>query len=132
MRVALAADHAGYAFKLRLVEAVRALGHAPIDLGTHKLPGIRAGLCHDSYSIRQAVEHDDLNLLALGTRVLDAALAQELVGISLAARFTGETPHRRRLAEITTLERRTASLQRSVVAARLSDRGPGVSDAPQE
>ena len=132
MRVALAADHADYALKLRLVEAVRALGHAPIDLGTHKLPGIRAGLCHDSYSARQAVEHDDLNVLTLGARVLGAPLVQELGGISLAARFTGETPHRRRLAEIAALEQRAASRERSALTAHLSHRGPDVADAPQE
>ena len=99
MRVALAADHAGYALKLRLIEAVRVLGHAPIDLGVHKLPGIPAGLCHDSYSARQAVEHDAMNMLTFGARVLDAALAQELAGISLPAGCTAEACHRHRLGQ---------------------------------
>ena len=71
----------------------------------NKLAGIRAGLCHDTYSARQGVEHDDMNVLCLGARVIGPELALELVSTFLAARFSGEERHRRRLAKIEALER---------------------------
>ena len=70
----------------------------------NKLPGIRAAVCHDCYSARQAVEHDDMNLLCLGARVVGAALARELARAFLAASFTAEERHLRRLAKIDGLE----------------------------
>jgi ribose 5-phosphate isomerase B len=70
----------------------------------NKLRGVRAGVCHDVYSAHQGVEHDDMNVLALGARVIGPSLAAELVATFLAARFTGEERHRRRLAKITELE----------------------------
>jgi ribose 5-phosphate isomerase B len=70
----------------------------------NKLRGVRAGVCHDVYSAHQGVEHDDVNVLALGARVIGAALAEELVRAFLAARFTGEERHRRRLAKVQALE----------------------------
>jgi ribose 5-phosphate isomerase B len=73
-------------------------------VAANKFRGIRAGVCHDTYSAHQAVEHDDVNVLALGARVIGVALADELVRAFLAARFTNEERHRRRLAKIQALE----------------------------
>ena len=70
----------------------------------NKIPGIRAGLCHDHYSAHQGVEHDDMNVLALGARVVGEALALELVDAFLAARFSGEERHLRRLAKLRAIE----------------------------
>jgi len=74
-------------------------------VAANKLAGIRAGLCHDTYSARQGVDHDDMNVLCLGARVIGPELALELVSTFLAARFSGEERHRRRLAKIEALER---------------------------
>ncbi len=75
-------------------------------VAANKLPGIRAGLCHDGYSAHQGVEHDDMNVLVLGGLVVGRALARELVRSFLGSRFGGEERHRRRLDEIADLERR--------------------------
>jgi ribose 5-phosphate isomerase B len=145
MRVAIAADHAGYALKQELVPSLRSLGHEVQDLGTHdtkpvdypdvaealarvlvsgaaergvlicgsgvgasvaanKVPGVRAGLCHDTYSAHQGVEHDDMNILVLGARVIGVELARELVRAFVGARFTHEERHERRLRKIAALE----------------------------
>ncbi len=72
----------------------------------NKIPGIRAGLCHDSFSARQGVEDDDANILCLGARVIGRELAWEVVRAFLAARFSGAERHRRRLAKIAAMERR--------------------------
>lgn len=69
-----------------------------------KLHGIRAGVCHDLYSARQSVEHDDANVLALGARVIDKDLAAKLVGAFVGATFSGEARHVRRLKKIEALE----------------------------
>jgi RpiB/LacA/LacB family sugar-phosphate isomerase len=147
MRIALAADHAGYEMKRDLGAALAKAGHEILDLGTHsaaavdypdyaeavadvlhegqvergiivcgsgagvsiaanKFPGIRAAVCHDCYTAHQAVEHDDMNVLCLGSRVIGANLAHEIVGAFLAARFTGEERHLRRLAKIHDFEAR--------------------------
>ncbi len=147
MRVAIGADHAGFALKQLIGGDLRDLGHEVIDLGTdsmdpvdypdyaeavgkvildgkadrgilvcgsrvstsmaaNKLPGIRAALCHDTYSARQGVEHDDMNILVLGGRVIGSELARELVHAYLAAVFTKEERHRRRLEKIKALEKR--------------------------
>ena len=74
------------------------------SVAANKLPGIRAGLCHDSYSAHQGVEHDDMNILVLGARVIGVELARELVRVFLDARFTHEQRHERRLGKITALE----------------------------
>ena len=79
-----------------------------VAIAANKLLGIRAGVCHDTYSARQGVEHDDLNVLALGARVVGPALAVELVQTFLAARFSGEERHLRRVAKIAELERASA------------------------
>jgi len=147
MRIAVGADHAGFALKQIIAEDLRQLGHEVIDRGTdseapvdypdfaeavarsvtggdaergvlicgsgvgasvaiNKIPGIRAGLCHDSYSAGQGVEHDDMNVLVLGARVIGVELARELVRRFLAARYTNEERHRRRVAKIKALEKR--------------------------
>ncbi|MBN1460135.1 MAG: ribose 5-phosphate isomerase B [Armatimonadetes bacterium] len=74
------------------------------SVAANKLPGIRAGLCHDSYSAHQGVEHDDMNVLVLGSRVVGPELARELTAAFLRARFSGGQRHRRRLDKITKLE----------------------------
>jgi RpiB/LacA/LacB family sugar-phosphate isomerase len=74
------------------------------SVAANKIPGIRAGLCHDSYSARQGVEHDDINVLVLGSRVVASELARDLVRIFLAAKFSGEERHVRRLGKIRNLE----------------------------
>jgi len=76
------------------------------SVSANKIPGVRAGLCHNTYSARQGVEHDDMNVLVLGARVIGIALARELVDHFLAARFCGEERHRRRIEKITALEKR--------------------------
>ncbi|HVO32819.1 MAG TPA: ribose 5-phosphate isomerase B, partial [Elusimicrobiota bacterium] len=70
------------------------------SVAVNKFAGIRGGLCHDSYSAHQGVEHDDMNVLVLGSRVIGAELAKDLVRNFLAARFSNEERHRRRLAKI--------------------------------
>ncbi len=74
------------------------------SVAANKVPGIRAGLCHDSYSAHQGVEHDDMNVLVLGSRVIGVALARDLVRAFLQAKFSGEERHRRRLQKIKALE----------------------------
>ena len=71
-----------------------------------KLPGIRAAVCHDTYSAHQGVEHDDMNVLVLGARVVGPALALDLVRAFVAARFSGEERHVRRLEKVKALEGR--------------------------
>ena len=145
MRVALAADHAGFSLKTKIAAYLVEAGFEILDLGTHneepadypdfaraiakalqqqeadrgilicgsgvgacvaanKMSTIRAGLCHDTYSAHQGVEHDDINVLCLGARVIGEELARELVSAFLAARFTGEERHRRRLDKIKAME----------------------------
>jgi len=70
-----------------------------------KMKGIRSAVCHDTYSAHQGVEHDDMNVLALGARIIGPELVVELVTAFLAAKFTGEERHVRRLAKIAALER---------------------------
>src|SRR6516225_310940 len=81
------------------------------SVAANKLPGIRAGLCHDTYSAHQGVEHDDMNVLVLGGRIVGVELARELIGAFLNARFSGEARHRRRLAKMTALENPLRALQ---------------------
>ena len=78
-------------------------------VAANKIPGVRAGLCHDSYSAHQGVEHDDMNVLVLGGRVIGSELAKELARIFVAARFSGEERHVRRLAKVRALEARCAA-----------------------
>ncbi|MGZ8432977.1 MAG: ribose 5-phosphate isomerase B [Candidatus Binatia bacterium] len=76
------------------------------SVSANKLPGIRAGLCHDTYSAHQGVEHDAMNILVLGARIIGVEMARELVDHFLAAKFNGEERHRRRVAKIKALEQR--------------------------
>jgi ribose 5-phosphate isomerase B len=73
-------------------------------VAANKIRGVRAGLCHDTYSAHQGVEHDDINVLCLGSRVIGEAMAQELVRAFLGARFSGEERHLRRLKKTLALE----------------------------
>ncbi len=145
MKVAIAADHGGFALKGRLLHVLDA-GHEVFDLGTHseepvdypdyaralgraildgraergvlicgsgagaaiaanKMRGIRAALAHDTYTAHQMVEHDDVNVCCLGARVIGAELAAEIATVFLAARFTGEERHVRRLNKIAEIEK---------------------------
>jgi ribose 5-phosphate isomerase B len=146
MKIAVAADHAGFQMKTELLRRLSQDGVEVVDLGTHdsapvdypdiaqrlgadlqakksergillcgsgvgacvaanKLAGIRAGLCHDAYSAHQGVEHDDMNVLCLGARVIGLELAWDLVQTFLAARFAGAERHLRRLEKIEALEK---------------------------
>jgi RpiB/LacA/LacB family sugar-phosphate isomerase len=146
MRVAIAADHAGFELKEKIAGYLEAKGFEVVDLGTHdqepvdypdfaraigkvlqeekakrgilvcgsgvgacvaanKMSNVRAGLCHDTYSAHQGVEHDDINVLCLGARVIGEELAKELVSAFLAARFSGAERHVRRLAKIEAMEK---------------------------
>jgi ribose 5-phosphate isomerase B len=77
------------------------------SVAASKIPGIRAAVCHDTYSAHQGVEHDDMNVLCLGSEVVGAALATELTRTFLAARFEGEERYLRRLEKIEEMERET-------------------------
>jgi RpiB/LacA/LacB family sugar-phosphate isomerase len=70
----------------------------------NKFPGIRAGLCHDTYSAHQGVEHDNMNVLVLGSRIIGVELAKELVAHFLSAQFSGDPRHLRRLEKISAIE----------------------------
>ena len=70
-----------------------------------KIPGIRAAICHDAYSAHQGVEHDDMNVLCLGSEIVGPSLARELVERFLAARFVGEGRYLARLVMVEELER---------------------------
>jgi ribose 5-phosphate isomerase B len=148
VRVAIAADHAGFELKNALGDHIRQLGHEVTDLGAHKyqadddypdysaaaakavaagqveravlicgsgvgasiaankVKGARAGLCHDTYSAHQGVEHDDMNILVLGSRIVGPALAEDLVKTFLGAKFSGEARHSRRLEKVKALDAR--------------------------
>ncbi|HEX7543446.1 MAG TPA: RpiB/LacA/LacB family sugar-phosphate isomerase [Candidatus Limnocylindrales bacterium] len=153
MRIALAADHAGFELKAELLERLAPLGHELIDLGgdgsnpeddypdyslaladailegradrgllicgsgvgasiaASKMPGIRAGLCHDTYSAGQGVEHDDMNVLALGARVIGVETAVTCATAFLEARFSGAPRHVRRVGKIRAIEQEAARLE---------------------
>jgi RpiB/LacA/LacB family sugar-phosphate isomerase len=76
------------------------------SVAINKIPGIRAGLCHDCYSAHQAVEHDDINVLVLGARVIGIELARDLTSVFLKATFSGEARHLRRIAKVQQLEKK--------------------------
>jgi ribose 5-phosphate isomerase B len=146
VKLVVAADHAGYAYKAAVITELEACGHQVRDLGTHdhgkpedypdaaqaaceavrrgeaeraviicgsgvgvtvaanKFPGIRAGLCHDHYSAHQGVEHDDMNVLCLGARIVGLEPAKEIVRAFAAAQFSGEERHVRRLKKVKAIE----------------------------
>lgn len=78
---------------------------AGASMAANKLTGIRSAVVHDHYTAHQAVEHDDMNVLALGARVIGEITATEIVDAFLAAEFTGEERHARRLAKLNDLDR---------------------------
>jgi ribose 5-phosphate isomerase B len=71
-----------------------------------KIPGVRAAVCHDIYSAHQGVEHDDMNVLTLGARIIGAEVAKELVRAFLAAEFSSDERHRRRVGKVLAIEQR--------------------------
>jgi RpiB/LacA/LacB family sugar-phosphate isomerase len=73
-------------------------------VAVNKLAGLRGGVCHDTYSAHQGVEHDDMNVLCLGARIIGPELAPELVRAFLRAQFTHEERHVRRLAKVKAIE----------------------------
>lgn len=75
-----------------------------VSIAANKFNGIRAGVCHDTYSAHQSVEHDNVNILCLGQRVLGIELTKDIVFAFLAANFTGEARHIKRLEKITAIE----------------------------
>src|SRR5215468_7394936 len=81
------------------------------SMAANRIAGIRAGLCYDTYSAHQGVEHDNMNVLVLGGRIVGAELARELIGAFLNARFTNEARHQRRLAKMIALENPLRALQ---------------------
>ena len=76
------------------------------SVAANKLVGIRAAVCHDTYSAHQGVEHDDMNVLVLGSRIIGVKLAEDLVKAFLGAQFTNEERHKRRLAKIAVLDQK--------------------------
>jgi len=145
LRVAIGADHGGFALKNELVTRLSKT-YQIIDIGAHalnpdddypdfagavalmvasgdvergilvcgsgvgaciaanKVPGVRACLCHDTYSAHQGVEHDDMNILCLGARVVGVELAMELVTAFLSASFSSEERYHRRLEKVLAIE----------------------------
>src|SRR6516162_5351418 len=79
-----------------------------VSVAANKLMGIRAAVCHDTYSAHQGVEHDDMNVLVLGSRIVGVKLAEDLVRAFLGANFTHEERHERRLAKVKALEQKRA------------------------
>jgi RpiB/LacA/LacB family sugar-phosphate isomerase len=147
MKVALAADHAGYDLKQSLLAYLNKQGYEVLDLGTdtgdepsdypdfaqlvaqavlsgkaergvlvcgsgvganisaNKIHGIYAGLCHDTYSAHQGVEHDNMNVICVGARVVGVELAREIVRAFLNAQFSGEERHVRRFKKMQAIEK---------------------------
>ena len=81
------------------------------SVAASKVRGVRAAVCHDTYSAHQGVEHDDLNVLCIGSRIVGEELARELVRAFVSAAFTGEERHRRRLRKVTDMEARFGGAQ---------------------
>ncbi len=79
---------------------------AGVAVAAAKVPGIRAATVHDTYTAHQGVEHDDMNVLCMGARVIGANLAHDILLAYAEASFTGEERHRRRLAKIEVIERK--------------------------
>ena len=80
------------------------------SVAASKLAGVRAAICHDTYSARQGVEHDDMNVLCIGSGVVGGDLAAELVAAYLAAEFDGDARYRRRLEKIEAMEREASNV----------------------
>ena len=78
-----------------------------VSVVANKFKGIRAGICHDTYSAHQGVEHDDMNVLCMGQRIIGIELAKEIVAAFLNAKFSGEERHIRRLEKLRIIENKT-------------------------
>jgi len=145
MRIAIAADHAGYQIKDDVINIVQFFGHDIIDLGTYnqepvdypdyalklgkvvaenqadrgilicgsgvgaciaanKIKGIYASVCHDTYSAHQGVEHDNMNVLCIGSRIIGIELVKELIKAFLSAEFQKEDRFIRRFEKIKNIE----------------------------
>ena len=100
-RIGIASDHGGYELKNYLADQLSGVGAA---VAVNKVHRVRACLISDTFSARQGVEDDDLNIICLGGRVIGHSLAWELVQTFLDARFSGAERHRRRLAKVAALE----------------------------
>ena len=83
-----------------------------VSVAANKIFGVRAALCHDTYSAHQGVEHDDINVLVLGSRVVGVELAKDLVKAFLGAKFTNEERHLRRLGKVKAIEAKYMSAKR--------------------
>lgn len=77
-----------------------------VCIAANKVPGVRAGVCHDTYSAAQGVDHDDMNVLCMGERVIGIALARQITDAFLAAEFSAEPRHLRRLGKVLDIEAR--------------------------
>jgi ribose 5-phosphate isomerase B len=84
------------------------------SVAANKIPGIRAAVCHDTYSAHQGVEHDDMNVLTLGARIIGPELAIELVRAFMGARFSGEDRHQRRLDKVNAIEARFSGAKEDI------------------
>ena len=146
MRIAVGADHNGYALKQTIAGLLKSMGHEVSDVGAHaidplddypdfagalartvasgeaergvmvcgsgvgasvaanKVRGVRAAVCHDTYSAHQGVEHDDMNVLCLGARIVGEEVAREAVQAFVSATFSNEERHRRRLEKVLEIE----------------------------
>jgi RpiB/LacA/LacB family sugar-phosphate isomerase len=80
-------------------------------VAANKVKGIRAGLCHDHYSVRQGVEDDDMNVLCLGGRVMGIEVAWDHAQTFISATFSGAERHRRRLAKVARLEQQSTTIR---------------------
>ncbi len=81
-------------------------------VASNKIPGIRAGICHDTYSAHQGVEHDDMNVICIGSRIVGDELARELTDAFVGATFMDEERYRRRLAKVQALEKQREAVER--------------------
>ena len=147
MRIAIAADHAGFSIKDEVINLTQAHGHDVSDLGTYnqepvdypdfavkvgkaiqdgqadrgilicgsgvgvciaanKIKGVYACVCHDTYSAHQGVEHDNMNVLCIGSRIVGIELIKDIVSTFLAAEFCKEDRFLRRVEKIRRLENR--------------------------
>lgn len=145
MRIAIAADHAGFNIKDEIINLIQSVGHDVIDLGTYnqepvdypdyaakvgkaiqdkqadrgvlicgsgvgvcvaanKIKGVYACVCHDTYSAHQGVEHDNMNVLCIGSRVVGIELVKDIVATFLSAQFIGEGRFLRRVEKVHKLE----------------------------
>ena len=77
-----------------------------VSVAANKIPGIRAAICHDTYSAHQGVEHDDMNVLCIGGRIIGSELAFEIVEAFLKAKYVPQDRHARRLAKVLDIEKR--------------------------